>query len=73
MLKVEGTFGLAVLDENEPDKIVAARRGSPLLLGISADAIYVASDATAVVGYTRFFNKKPRAAKAEKAPKAKAE
>jgi glucosamine--fructose-6-phosphate aminotransferase (isomerizing) len=49
---VEGTFGLVVLDENEPDKLVAARRGSPLLLGIAKDATYVASDATAVIGYT---------------------
>ena len=52
LLQVEGTFGLVVLDDREPDKLVAARRGSPLLLGISPNAIYVASDATAVVGYT---------------------
>lgn len=52
LLQVEGTFGLVVLDEHEPDKLVAARRGSPLLLGISADATYVASDATAIIGYT---------------------
>ena len=52
LLQVEGTFGLVVLDEREPDKLVAARRGSPLLLGIAADATYVASDATAIIGYT---------------------
>jgi glucosamine--fructose-6-phosphate aminotransferase (isomerizing) len=52
LLQVEGTFGLVVLDDREPDKLVAARRGSPLLLGISPDAIFVASDATAVVGHT---------------------
>ena len=52
LLQVEGTFGLVVLDDREPDKLVAARRGSPLLLGIAKDATYVASDATAVIGYT---------------------
>jgi glucosamine--fructose-6-phosphate aminotransferase (isomerizing) len=52
LLQVEGTFGLVVLDEREPDKLVAARRGSPLLLGIADDATYVASDATAIIGYT---------------------
>jgi glucosamine--fructose-6-phosphate aminotransferase (isomerizing) len=52
LLQVEGTFGLVVLDEREPDKLVAARRGSPLLLGISTDATYIASDATAIIGYT---------------------
>jgi glutamine---fructose-6-phosphate transaminase (isomerizing) len=52
LLKVEGTFGLLVLDERDPDKIVAARRGSPLLLGIADQAILLASDATAVIGHT---------------------
>jgi glucosamine--fructose-6-phosphate aminotransferase (isomerizing) len=52
LLQVEGTFGLVVLDEREPDKIVAARRGSPLLLGIAPNAIFLASDATAVIGHT---------------------
>ena len=52
LLEVEGTFGLLVLDEREPDKIVAARRGSPLMLGISDDAIYIASDATAIISHT---------------------
>lgn len=52
LLQVEGAFGLVVMDEDEPHKLVAARRGSPLLLGIADDATYVASDATALVGYT---------------------
>jgi len=52
LLRVEGTFGLVVLDERDPDKLVAARRGSPLLLGIAPDATYIASDATAIIGYT---------------------
>jgi glucosamine--fructose-6-phosphate aminotransferase (isomerizing) len=52
LLEVEGTFAVLVLDEREPDKLVAARRGSPLLLGVSNDAIFLASDATAVIGHT---------------------
>jgi glucosamine--fructose-6-phosphate aminotransferase (isomerizing) len=52
LLQVEGTFGLVVLDEGEPGKLVAARRGSPLLLGLAPDATFVASDATAIIGYT---------------------
>ncbi len=52
LLQVHGTFGLLVLDAHEPDKVVAARRGSPLLLGVAKDAMYLASDATAVVGHT---------------------
>ncbi|MDF2460648.1 MAG: glutamine amidotransferase [Candidatus Saccharibacteria bacterium] len=52
LLEVEGTFAVLVLDERDPDKIVAARRGSPLLVGIADDAIFLASDATAVIGHT---------------------
>ena len=52
LLQVEGTFGLVVLDERHPDTVVAARRGSPLLLGLADDATYIASDATAIIGYT---------------------
>ncbi|HVQ43921.1 MAG TPA: glutamine--fructose-6-phosphate transaminase (isomerizing) [Candidatus Saccharimonadia bacterium] len=52
LLQVEGTFGLVVIDDRDPGKLVAARRGSPLLLGIAPDATYVASDAAAIIGYT---------------------
>jgi glucosamine--fructose-6-phosphate aminotransferase (isomerizing) len=52
LLEVEGTFAVLVFDEREPDKLVAARRGSPLLIGVGKDAIYLASDATAVIGHT---------------------
>jgi glucosamine--fructose-6-phosphate aminotransferase (isomerizing) len=51
LLQVHGTFGVLVLDEQEPGKLVAARRGSPLLLGVGKDALYMASDATAIVGH----------------------
>jgi glucosamine--fructose-6-phosphate aminotransferase (isomerizing) len=50
---VEGTLGVAVVDTADPDKIVVARRGSPVLLGIGDDELFVASDVGAVLEYTR--------------------
>jgi len=50
---VEGTYGLAVLSLDDPDRIVAARMGSPLLVGLDDGNLFVASDAAAVVGHTR--------------------
>ena len=50
---VEGTYGLAVMSADEPAKIVVARQGSPVLLGIGADECFVASDASAVLAHTR--------------------
>ncbi|HVH10738.1 MAG TPA: glutamine--fructose-6-phosphate transaminase (isomerizing) [Gemmatimonadales bacterium] len=51
--QVEGTYGIAVLSTREPDTIVAARRGSPLLVAIGAGENFVASDASAVLAHTR--------------------
>lgn len=48
---LEGTFGLAVISASE-HKLVAARRGSPLILGIGPDEIFIASDASAIIEYT---------------------
>ncbi|HEX9704323.1 MAG TPA: glutamine--fructose-6-phosphate transaminase (isomerizing) [Gemmatimonadales bacterium] len=50
---VEGTYGLAVMSEDEPGKIVVARLGSPVLLGVGEDEYFVASDASAVLAHTR--------------------
>jgi glucosamine--fructose-6-phosphate aminotransferase (isomerizing) len=50
---VEGTYGLAVLSADEPDKIVVARRGSPVLLGIGENEYFIASDASALLEHTR--------------------
>src|SRR5437016_10227816 len=50
---VEGTYGVAVIAENEPGKIVVARRGSPVLLGVGDGEFLVASDASAVLAHTR--------------------
>lgn len=42
--QVEGTYGITVMSVNEPDTIIAARRGSPLSIGITADELYISSD-----------------------------
>jgi glucosamine--fructose-6-phosphate aminotransferase (isomerizing) len=51
--RVQGAYGLAVMSADEPGKIVVARRGSPVLLGIGDDEYFVASDAAAVMEHTR--------------------
>ena len=52
--KLEGTFGLAVLCADEPDTMIGARRGSPLVLGLGSEGEYfLASDVTAIVDYTQ--------------------
>lgn len=53
--EVDGTYGIVVLSSHEPGMLIAARRGSPLVLGINDtdNEYFVASDASAIVGHTR--------------------
>jgi glucosamine--fructose-6-phosphate aminotransferase (isomerizing) len=51
--QVEGTYGVAVLDRGHPDRLVVARNGSPLILGVADGEMHVASDVAALVRYTR--------------------
>jgi glucosamine--fructose-6-phosphate aminotransferase (isomerizing) len=51
--KVEGTYGIAVISSRDPGKIVAARKGSPLLVGVGVGENFVASDASAILAHTR--------------------
>ncbi|MFA4929207.1 MAG: glutamine--fructose-6-phosphate transaminase (isomerizing) [Patulibacter sp.] len=51
--RVEGAYGLAVLDAKHPDRIVVARLGSPIVLGLGDREMYVASDIGAIVRHTR--------------------
>jgi glucosamine--fructose-6-phosphate aminotransferase (isomerizing) len=54
LLQVKGAYGIAVVSSRDPGKIVAARNGSPLLLGIGKNGEYfVGSDAAALVDHTR--------------------
>jgi glutamine---fructose-6-phosphate transaminase (isomerizing) len=50
---VEGTYGLVVLDTQNPTELVVARNGSPIVLGIGASEMFVASDVAALVRYTK--------------------
>jgi glucosamine--fructose-6-phosphate aminotransferase (isomerizing) len=51
--EVIGTYGLAVVCADEPDIIVGARRGSPLIIGIGTGENFLASDANAIVAHTK--------------------
>jgi glucosamine--fructose-6-phosphate aminotransferase (isomerizing) len=50
---VVGTYGIAVIDSRRPDRIVVARNGSPVVIGIGEKEMFVASDISALVRYTR--------------------
>ena len=52
LLEVQGTYGLVVISQNDPDKIFAARRGSPLVIGRGKDEFFIASDVAAILRYT---------------------
>lgn len=51
--RVEGTYGLVIICAGEPDKLFAARRGSPLVIGVGDGENFIASDATPIVEYTK--------------------
>ena len=50
--QVVGAYAIVVLDRNNPDEMVAARKGSPLVVGIGEDEFFLASDATPIVEFT---------------------
>ena len=50
---VDGAYGIAVISVDHPDMIVAARKGSPLLVGVGDKEWFVASDASAILAHTR--------------------
>lgn len=52
LCEVEGAYAIAVMCKEEPEVLVAARRGSPLLIGVGEHGYIVASDAQAIVGHT---------------------
>ena len=51
--KLEGSYALGVICGNEPDKLIAVRKDSPLIVGLGDDETFIASDIPAVIGYTR--------------------
>ncbi len=50
---VEGTYGILVVSVTEPDKIVGARNGSPVVVGVGDDEYFIASDVAAILKHTR--------------------
>ncbi len=53
LTKVVGAYGLVVICTEEKDKIIAARKGSPLVIGVGNEEYFLASDATPIVEYTK--------------------
>ncbi|MEG1287289.1 glutamine--fructose-6-phosphate transaminase (isomerizing) [Clostridium sp.] len=51
--KMEGSYAIGVVCESEPDKLIAVRKDSPLIVGIGKNEFFIASDIPAVLGYTR--------------------
>ncbi|SES80188.1 glutamine--fructose-6-phosphate transaminase [Nitrosomonas marina] len=51
--ELQGAYAIAVMEEENPERIVVARNGAPLLLGLGEDGIYAASDASALLQTTR--------------------
>ncbi len=53
--EVKGSYGIAVIDKRNPDKIICARNGSPLIIGIGEKENYIASDIHALIEHTNKF------------------
>lgn len=49
---IVGTYGIAVMSARQPDEVIVARKGSPLIIGVGEGETLIASDASALVGYT---------------------
>ena len=50
--EVEGTYGIAVIYKGEPDKIIVAKKGSPLVIGVGKNENFIASDVNALIAHT---------------------
>ena len=51
--EIVGTYGLVLMFEDEPDKLIAARLGSPLIIGIGKNEYFIASDSSPIIEHTR--------------------
>ena len=51
--QVVGAYAIVMISKNHPDMLIAARKSSPLVVGIGDDEMFIASDATPIVEYTR--------------------
>ncbi|MES2828533.1 MAG: glutamine--fructose-6-phosphate transaminase (isomerizing) [Bacteroidota bacterium] len=51
--EVSGAYAIVVMDEDQPDQLIAARKGSPMVIGVGEGEYFIASDATPIVEYTK--------------------
>ena len=51
--QVNGAYAIVVLDKNDPDTLIAAKKGSPMVIGVGKDEFFIASDASPIVEYTK--------------------
>jgi glucosamine--fructose-6-phosphate aminotransferase (isomerizing) len=51
--EVNGAYAIVVMDKNNPDQLIAARKGSPMVIGVGEGEYFIASDATPIVEYTK--------------------
>jgi glutamine---fructose-6-phosphate transaminase (isomerizing) len=50
--KVVGAYAIVIINKEEPNTLIAARKGSPLVIGVGEDEYFLASDATPIIEYT---------------------
>ncbi len=53
LTQVIGAYAIVIMSSNEPDRLIAARKGSPMVIGVGKGEYFIASDATPIVEYTR--------------------
>ena len=53
LTKVIGAYAIVIMSEDEPDLLIAARKGSPMVIGVGKGEYFIASDATPIVEYTK--------------------
>jgi glucosamine--fructose-6-phosphate aminotransferase (isomerizing) len=51
--QVNGAYAIVIMDEEHPDQLIAARKGSPMVIGVGAGEYFIASDATPIIEYTK--------------------
>ena len=51
--EVVGAFAIVIMDKNNPDELIAARKGSPMVLGVGKNEYFIASDASPIIEYTK--------------------
>jgi len=51
--QVSGAYAIVIMDEDQPDQLIAARKGSPMVIGVGKGEYFIASDATPIIEYTK--------------------